>query len=334
MPIEPPPRARRSRLAPLPISADSLALARLARERRPLVVITASAWHAQRLKDEIVWFDPELAVHLFPDWETLPYDPLSPHPDLVSERLETLYRFTASACDVAIAPVTTALLRLAPREFLAAHTFLLKQGQKLDLERLRAQLALAGYAHTTQVVSPGEFSFRGGLIDLFPMGSPVPYRIDLFDTDIESIRTFDVDTQRSIYPVKEVRLLPAREFPLDEAGRARFRQNFRARFEGDPSRSRLYKDVGNGLAPGGIEYYLPPFFETTATLFDYLPQGATFCLHHDVEPAAQEFLRDTQSRYQLLRGDADRPLLEPRELFLTTEELFVALGEHARIDLP
>ena len=164
---------------------------------------------------------------------------------------------------------------------------------------------------------------RGGLVDLFPMGSALPYRIDLFDNEIETIRTFDVDTQRSIYPVKEVRLLPAREFPLDEAGiRTLSASNFREKFEGDPSKSRLYKDVSNGLAPPGIEYYLPLFFEHTATLFDYLPQDALLCLHHGPGSARHSnFWRDTQSRYQLLRGDRDRPLLPPEELFLPVETL-------------
>ena len=226
------------------------------------------------------FFAPQLAVHLLPDWETLPYDQFSPHQDLVSERLATLYQISHNACDVVIVPVTTALYRLPPREFLAAHTFFLKQGTKLDLDALRQQLTLAGYTHVTQVLTPGEYSVRGGLVDLFPMGSAVPYRLDLFDQEIESIRTFDVDTQRSIYPVKDVRLLPAREFPLDEAGISLFRQNFREKFEGDPSKSQLYKDVSNGLAPLGIEYYLPLFFEHTATLFDYLPDNALLCLHH------------------------------------------------------
>ena len=189
----------------------------------------------------------------------------------MSQRLATLHHVSRGECDVLVVAATTALYRLAPPEYLAAFTFFLKQGTRLDVDALRAQLALAGYRHVTQVVSPGEFSVRGGLIDLFPMGSPLPYRLDLFDDDIESIKTFDVDTQRTLYPVPNVRLLPAREFPLDEAGRTRFRTRFREVFEGDPSRSPLYKDVSNGVVPGGIEYYLPLFFDTTATLADYLP---------------------------------------------------------------
>ncbi|CAG0123417.1 partial Transcription-repair-coupling factor, partial [Rhodocyclaceae bacterium] len=260
-------------------SSDALALAQYAGQRAPLAVITANALEAQRLVEEIPFFAPQLRVHLLPDWETLPYDHFSPHQDLVSERLATLHHIRTHASDVIVVPVTTALYPLPPVEYLAAFTFFLKRGEKLDINTLREQLTLAGYTHVQQVLTPGEYCVRGGLIDLYPMGSPVPYRIDLFGEEIETIATFDVDTQRTIYPVPEIRLLPAREFPLDEAGQARFRQNFRERFEGDPSKARIYKDVSKGIAPAGIEYYLPLFFERTATLFDYLPANATLCLH-------------------------------------------------------
>ncbi|MDD5403965.1 MAG: transcription-repair coupling factor [Sulfuricella sp.] len=328
-----PAPGQRIRYTGLHGSSDALALAQLAMQVRPLVILTETAWQAQRLRDELPFFAPRLAVHLLPDWETLPYDQFSPHQDLVSERLATLYQVSHNACDVIIAPITTALYRLPPREYLAAHTFFIKQGTRLDLDALRQQLTLAGYTHVTQVLTPGEYSVRGGLVDLFPMGSAVPYRIDLFDQEIESIRTFDVDTQRSIYPVKEVRLLPAREFPLDEAGISLFRQNFRERFEGDPSRSQLYKDVSNGLAPLGIEYYLPLFFDHSATLLDYLPEKSLLCLHQDLESAAQQFWLDTRSRYRMLGGDRNRPLLPPEELFLTVDTFFGAIRPFPRIEI-
>jgi transcription-repair coupling factor (superfamily II helicase) len=314
-------------------SADALALAQQAAACKPLVVIASSAQDAQRLAEEIPFFAPELQVHLLPDWETLPYDHFSPHQDLVSERLATLHHVRSRSCDVLIVPVTTALYPLPPVEHLAAYTFFLKRGETLNIDQLREQLAFAGYSHVQQVLTPGEFCIRGGLIDLFPMGSPVPYRIDLFDDEIESLATFDVDTQRTIYPVPEIRLLPAREFPLDDAGQARFRQNFRDRFEGDPSKSRIYKDISKGIAPAGIEYYLPLFFERTATLFDYLPPSATLCLHRDVSTAIDTFTQDAQSRYKLLRGDPQRPLLEPHELFLTAEQFFIASKPFARFDI-
>ncbi|MEP7208312.1 MAG: transcription-repair coupling factor [Casimicrobiaceae bacterium] len=319
-------------------SADALAIAQLAvgcaKDRKVVAVLSADALAAQRLVEEIAWFAPGLRVALLPDWETLPYDHFSPHQDLVSERLATLYRVSRGECDVLVAAATTALYRLAPPSYLAAFTFFIEQGERLDVDRLRSQLALAGYQHVTQVVSPGEFSVRGGLIDLFPMGSALPYRIDLFDADIESIRTFDVDTQRTLYPVPNVRLLPAREFPLDDTGRTRFRGRFREAFEGDPSRSALYKDVSNGIAPGGIEYYLPLFFDATAVLADYLPADAVVVTHGDVADAIRHFWQDTESRYKLLRGDKSRPLLAPDVLFLAPDAFNGMLKPFSRVELP
>ena len=314
-------------------AADALYLAELTQQAGPLVLVCASAWDANRLAEELRWFDPALRVCAFPDWETLPYDTFSPHPDLISERLATLYQISRGEFDVAVVALSTALYRLAPPAFLAAHTFFLKQKDTLDEAAFRAQMMLGGYTHVNQVFAPGEFSIRGGLIDLFPMGSALPYRIDLFDNEIETLRAFDVDTQRSIYPVGEVRLLPAREFPLDETGITRFRQNFRERFEGDPSKSKLYKDVSNGLAPAGIEYYLPLFFEDTATLFDYLPAATRLVAHGALDPAGQAFWADTQSRFRLLGGDKDRPLLPPADLFLPTDAFFTLAKTYARLDI-
>jgi transcription-repair coupling factor (superfamily II helicase) len=314
-------------------ASDAWWLAEAARSGKTLAVLTANAWDAQRLQEEIRWFAPELDTHLFPDWETLPYDAFSPHPDLVSERLATLYQLGRGHFHILLAPLSTALYRLAPPSFLLAHTFFLKQGETFAEAAFREQMRLGGYAHVHQVYAPGEFSVRGGIIDLFPMGSVLPYRIDLFDNEIESLHAFDVDSQRSLYPVTEVRLLPAREFPLDDAGIARFRQQFRETFEGDPSRSKLYKDVSNGLAPAGIEYYLPLFYEQTGTLFDYLPAATVLTLHGDVPAACQDFWQDTQSRFRLLRGDKDRPLLPPERLFLDAEQFFVHANRHPRIDM-
>ena len=323
----------RTRYGQLAGSADALALARLARASSPVAVIAASAADAQRLTEEIAWFDPKLRVFMLPDWETLPYDSFSPHHDLVSERLATLYGIQRGEFDLAIVPASTALVRLCPPAYLAAYTFFLKQGERLDADKLRAQLAVAGYNFVTQVVAPGEFCFRGGIVDLFPMGSAVPYRLDLDDDLVDSIRTFDVDSQRTLYPVKEVRLLPAREFPLDDAGRAGFRSRFRELFEGDPSRRRLYKDISNGVPAAGVEYYLPLFFDAVATLFDYLPQEAVLALHHDVSGAIQAFWRDAQSRFRLLGGDPDRPLLQPEKIFMPAEEFYLRAKAWPRVDV-
>ncbi|MFN3883484.1 MAG: transcription-repair coupling factor [Rhodocyclaceae bacterium] len=328
-----PKAGQRVALPPLAGSADALALAQFASPNRLLAVIAASPLEAQRLTEEIGWFAPHLRTHLLPDWETLPYDHFSPHQDLISERLATLNAISQNQCDVLIIAAATAATRLPPPAFLAAHTFMLKRGDKLDLERLRSQLTLAGYQHVTQVVAPGEYGVRGGLIDLFPMGSALPYRIELFDDEIESLRCFDVDSQRSLYPVQEIRLLPAREFPTNEAGRTKFRQRFRETFEGDASRIALYKDVSNGVFPAGIEYYLPLFFDETATLFDYLPARATLVLHGDVPAALAEFWSDLKSRYQTLGGDRSRPILPPQALFLRDEEFFSLANAFAQYTL-
>jgi transcription-repair coupling factor (superfamily II helicase) len=331
----PPEAGRKVAAAPFAGSGDALALAQLAtdaaKEGRLTAIVCAEAAATQRFADEIAWFAPALRIAVLPDWETLPYDHFSPHQDLVSERLATLYRVSRGECDVLLVAATTALYRLAPPSYLAGFTFFLAQGETLDVDGLRSQLALAGYQSMTQVVSPGEFSIRGGLIDLYPMGSQLPYRIDLFDQEIESIRTFDVDTQRTVYPVSTVRLLPAREFPLDDSGRARFRGRFREVFEGDPSRSALYKDISSGVIPAGIEYYLPLFFEATATLADYLPANSVALLHGDVSAAIAHFWEDTEARYRLLRGDKARPLLAPPELFLPEDEFNGLLKSFSRV---
>ncbi len=317
-------------LPPVHGSADAYVLAQAAIELksqgRMLTIVVANPGDAQRLLAEIPWFGSSeqnaLRCHLLPDWETLPYDAFSPHQDLVSERLATLYEVLNSQCDVLIVPATTALVRMAPPSFLASYTFFFKQGEKLDEARLKLQLQLAGYSAVKQVMSPGEYSVRGGLIDLFPMGSVLPYRIDLFGDTIDTIRTFDADSQRSLYPVKEVRLLPAREFPMDEEARTAFRGRWRELFEGDPSRSVIYKDIGSGIASAGIEYYLPLFFEETKTLFDYLPPDTTFALIGDINETIRRFWADTQSRYRFLKSDRERPILAPEQIFLTDEHFF------------
>ena len=320
-------------------SADALLLAQLGQREKAAVkltaIITSDAATAQRLMDEIPFFAPELRCALFPDWETLPYDTFSPHQDLISERLATLWRIQQrdkeTGADVVIVPATTALYRLAPPSFLAGYTFEFKVKQQLDEARLKAQLTLAGYSHVTQVVSPGEYAVRGGLIDIFPMGSPVPYRVDLFDDEIDSIRTFDPDSQRSLYPVPEVRLLPGREFPMDDAARAKFRSRWRELLEGDPTKSRIYKDMGNGVATAGIEYYLPLFFNETATVFDYLGKNATVVLHGDLDAAFQRFWQDTRDRYRLVRDAPEHPALPPESLFLGTEQFYARANDYAQL---
>jgi len=318
-------------------SADALLLARFVQQQRDAgrlaAIFTAEPGDTQRLEDELKFFAPELKVAVFPDWETLPYDSFSPHQDLISERLATLWELLQSrktkSIDVVLMPASTALARLAPPSFLAATTFNFKQKQRLDEASLRAQLTLAGYTHVSQVVQPGEYAVRGGLIDLFPMGSNVPYRVDLFGDEVDSIRTFDPDSQRSLYPVPEVRLLPGREFPMDEAARKAFRNRWREKMDGDPSKSRIYRDIGEGLASGGIEFYLPIFFEQPASVFDYLGAEAGLALHGEVDEAIQRFWADTRERHRFLQHDPERPILPPAEIFLTAEDFFGLTKPHA-----
>ena len=318
-------------------SADALWLAKLGAQEKSkhtqVAIVTADAADAHRLQDEISFFAPEVRCVLFPDWETLPYDSFSPHQDLISERLATLWRISQGDADVILIPATTALYRLAPPSFLAGYTFEFKVKQSLNEAKFKEQLSLAGYSHVTQVVSPGEYAVRGGLIDLFPMGSLVPYRVDLFDNEIDSIRTFDPDSQRSLYPVPEVRLLPGREFPMDQDARTLFRKRWRELLEGDPTKSRIYKDIGNGVATAGIEYYLPLFFEETATVFNYLSPSAIVVLHGELEPVFQRFWQDTQERYRLVQGDPERPALSPNSLFLSAEQFFATANQHAQLAL-
>lgn len=317
-----------------PGSGDACLLADLAQQYAgPLIVLCADPLDAQRLSEELSLFAPNKRIRQLPDWETLPYDSFSPHQDLISARLRTLHALKQNELDILTVPVTTALYRLAPPSFLAAYTFSFAQGDKLNEQALREQLTLANYTHVTQVTAPGEFCIRGGLLDLFPMGSVLPYRIDLFDDEIESIRSFDIDTQRSLYPVKEVQLLPGREFPLDEDARQAFRARFREYFEGDPSRALPYKDVGNGIAFAGIEYYLPLFFSSTATLFDYLQASSLLITHGDVQQAIQSFTQDTQNRYQFLRHDPERPIANPSTLFLSNDDFFHEIKPFGRLSL-
>lgn len=313
-------------------SGDALWLTEFAtQEKKCIVLFCADPLEAQRLTEEMRLFNKTLRINQFPDWETLPYDTFSPHQDLISERLQTLNQLRHNEVDILVIPVTTALYRLAPPSFLAAFTFSFKKGAKLNEQALKDQLVLANYHHVSQVTASGEFSVRGSIIDIFPMGSALPYRLDLMDDEIDSIRSFDVDTQRSIYPVNEINLLPGREFPMDAESRQQFRARFREMFEGDPSRALPYKDVGNGINFAGIEYYLPLFFEQTATIFDYLPQNSISFTIGDIDKTIADFSEDTQQRYRFLNSNRERPILAPTHLFLSSEQFFHSLKNFPRL---
>ncbi|WP_114638564.1 transcription-repair coupling factor [Polynucleobacter necessarius] len=339
-PIPAPRAGQRFTFSGLVGSADAALLAQTALRYRNdfsvMVVFCAHTQEAQRLTEEIPTFAPQLKVRLLPDWEILPYDHFSPHQDLVSERLATLYELLNGSCDIVLVPVTTALQRLGPPQFLSGHTFFFRQGDPLDETALKLQLHQAGYDPVSAVMRPGEYSIRGGLIDLFPMGSNLPYRLDLFGNEIEQIRAFDPDTQRSLYPVKEVRLLPGHEFPFDDEARTAFRGRWREVFEGDPTRCSIYKDVNLGIPSAGIESYLPLFFEQQSNLFDYFPRsGDPVWLVNigNVEESIKGFWKDTLSRYEFLKHDLDRPILPPKDLFLDVDEFFTTAKPFARLHL-
>jgi len=339
-PIPAPRAGQRFTFSGLVGSADAALIAQSALRYRAnfsvMVVFCAHAQDAQRLLEEIPAFAPTLKTLLLPDWEILPYDHFSPHQDLVSERLATLYELLNGSCDVVLVPVTTALQRLGPPNFLSGHTFFFRQGDRLNDVALRLQLQQAGYDPVSAVMRPGEYSIRGGLIDLFPMGSALPYRLDLFGDEIEQIRSFDPDTQRSLYPVKEIRLLPGHEFPFDDASRTAFRNRWREVFEGDPTRCSIYKDANLGIPSAGIESYLPLFFEESSNLFDYFPRSGEpvwLVSIGDVDDAIRSFWKDTLARYEFLKHDLDRPILAPPELFLDVDGFFTNAKPHARLVL-
>ena len=316
-------------------STRGLAVAGLVRQAEaPVLVVTGDSPAAHRIETEIKFYlDDRAEILRFPDWETLPYDLFSPHQDIVSERLDTLARLPELSSGVLVTPVTTAMGRIAPRGFVAGHRFRIECSDRLDIDAFRRRLEEAGYACVSQVMEHGEYAVRGSLFDLFPMGAGAPFRIDLLDDEIESIRTFDPDSQRSAGRVECIDLLPAREFPTSPEAVSRFRGAWRRRFEGDPSRCPMYREVTQGGWPAGIEYYLPLFFGETATLMDFLPPGAVVVLTEDVHDAAKAFWADTRERYENRRHDRERPVLTPNEICIPVEDLFSALAPHPRVRL-
>lgn len=315
-------------------SGLGLAIASLAGHGQPIVVAAADMRAAARIETQLRFFVDTRRVSLlpFPDWECLPYDNFSPHPDLVSQRLLTLHRLPFMRGGVVVLPVSNLMQRLPPVEYVRSRTFDLKSGATIDPDELRNRLQQAAYHHVGQVLSPGEFSVRGGVIDVFPMGSYQPFRIDLFGDEIESIRYFDPDTQRSVDRVEGLRLLPATEYPLDDEAIKGFRQRFRSRFEGDPRQSSIYRDVSRGHAPAGIEFYLPLFFGRTATIFDYLPQSAVLVHDDALETACETNRCEVLDRYELAGTGGDNPVLPPESLYLSPEEVIAAIERFTRIE--
>ncbi|WP_101759606.1 transcription-repair coupling factor [Oceanicoccus sp. KOV_DT_Chl] len=315
-------------------SAPSLAIANQAQSSRQLtLVICNDTASALRLEQELAFFASDLDILHFPDWETLPYDNFSPHQDIISERLTTLHRLSQLEHGILVVPISTLMHRLLPSDYLHAHSLAINVGQQFNIDSMRLQLEANGYRCVNTVYEHGEFALRGSIMDIFPMGSPHPFRIDLLDDEIDTLRTFDPETQRTVEQVQQISLLPGKEFPLDEAGIKRFRDQWHQQFDVDHRRCPIYQDVSEGIAPAGIEYYLPLFFQQTSTLFDYLPATTMVTCTEGLEAAADQFWRDLHQRFEDRNIDPQRPLLNPSQLFIATEQLFAALKQYPRIIL-
>ncbi|KDC55135.1 transcription-repair coupling factor [Pseudoalteromonas sp. S3431] len=315
-------------------SGLSIAIAEGVKQQDNLVlIVTPDTPSALRLETELEYLLPDNPVMVFPDWETLPYDHFSPHQDIISARLATLNTLKKEQQSVLIVPVSTLMLRTAPVSFIYGSTINFKVGEKLDTHNFRDNLEQAGYLNVQQVMEHGEYAIRGSIVDLYPMGSPHPFRLDFFDDELDTIRLFDVETQRSDEKVDKIELLPAHEFPTNDADIERFRISYREKFGASSQQDSVYMQVSKGNWPAGIEYYMPLFFEKLATIFDYLPDTTTVMQLGDLEHAADNFWHDVNVRYENRRVDPLRPLLEPNALYQPIEELFSNLGNFARIRL-
>lgn len=316
-------------------SSLSLALAEFLQQQSGIkLLIAPDNLTASQLLTEIEFFlNPaqQQDILLFPDWETLPYDQFSPHQDIISERLETLSRIQQVTNAIVISSAATLMHRLCPPQFIQHQTFVLKQGQSLDLAKFRLQLQQAGYYNVNKVLEHGEFAIRGAIIDVYPMGSHHPFRIELFDDEIESLRFFDTETQRTINKINSIEILPAREFPLNEESITLFRRNFREKFSGNPSQCPIYEAVSDKQFPAGIEYYLPLFFDKTATIFDYLPKETTLCLINDIPAQAEQFWQELKTRFEQRNYDIIRPILPPEACFLSPTEFLTAINQQQQI---
>jgi len=314
---------------------NSLALALVEsaiNSKQPIVVITGTAAEAHTLESEVAFYTPDdIPLLHFPDWETLSYDIFSPHQDIISDRLNSLAKLPELQKGIIILPIQTLAQRIAPRSYINAHSLSLDIGDTLSLDDIRVRFEQSGYQCVSSVMEHGEFAVRGSILDVFPMGSQIPFRIELFDDEIENIRSFDPETQRTIEKLKQIRLLPAREFPLDKSGIKQFRQAFRARFEGEAQNCNIYRDISNGLASPGIEYYLPLFFETTETLFDYIPDNCIVVTDKTMLEQNNIFWQEVSERYEARKHDIERPILTPNELFLPINEINAYIKKYQHI---
>jgi len=326
--------ATRTALGPFAGCADARCIAELARPGQLTLVIAADTSAALTLERELPFFlSGDTQILAFPDWETLPYDNFSPHQDIISERLHTLHRLRRLGAGILVVPIPTLMHRLAPADYIAASSLVLKAGQTLDIDAFRRDLQRNGYRSVETVYEHGEFALRGSLFDIYPMGSKLPYRIDLLDAEVDSLRTFDPQTQRTVDRVEAINLLPAREYPMDRGAISRFQMNWYQSFEADPDLCPVYTEVSAGRSPGGCEYYLPLFFERCATLFDYLPDNTAIITSGDHHASACHFWAEANTRFAEYGIDPRRPLLPPGRCFTPVEELYQILGKYAVLEL-
>ncbi len=322
-------------------SAQTLAIAQAAQNHDSLtLVISADTASAQRLETELRFFteqaqpqSQDLPILSLPDWETLPYDHFSPHQDIISERLQTLYHLPETQHGILVVPITTLMHRLPPTHYVRGNSLVVELGQKFNTKAIRAQMESAGYYCVDTVYEHGEFAVRGSIIDIFPMGSDIPFRIDLFDDEVETLRTFDPESQRSIDNLNEIRLLPAKEYPLDKNGISHFRDSWHNRFDVDHKQCPIYQDISHGISPAGIEYYLPLFFDQCSTLLDYVPGNCQVFTYGDLPASADHFWQDLSERHESRCVDPERPLLTPIEVFVPPPALFSALNDFPRASI-
>ncbi len=338
-PIQPPSLSElpsKVRWGQLDGTSAALALANVAKTAlQPLLIVTRDNLTAQQLSQDIAFFlgDAKVPILHFPNWETLPYDRFSPHDDIISERLKTLSELPSLQKGIIVVACSSLMQRIAPRDFVVGQTFAFKVGQTLDPNALRQRMTSSGYRAVSQVMEHGEYAYRGSIIDIFPMGAPHPYRIDLFDNEIDSIRCFDPDSQMSTDKIEAIELLPAHEFPLSEEGISQFRTAWRQQFSGNPLECPIYQSVSDGIAPAGAEYYLPLFFQQTDTLLEYLPETTRIVHYLDITEAAEQYWHEGQHRYEQMRYDRSRPLLAPTDVFVAVDELFQTLKKFDEISI-
>ncbi|MGB5444122.1 MAG: transcription-repair coupling factor [Psychromonas sp.] len=315
-------------------SSQALAISECARQQTsPLILIVNDTPAALKLRQELEFFaEDNLELVTFPDWETLPYDNFSPHQDIISTRIETLYKLPNLKNAILIVPISTLLLRISPPSYLKKHTLIIKNKEKIELQKLRSDLEEAGYYAVEQVMDHGEFCARGSLLDIYPMGSNTPYRIDFFDDEIDSIRPFDSESQRSLETIEEIKLLPAHEFATDQDAIKRFKVQFTNKFTSPLSTGKesIFQQISQHNLPAGIEYYLPLFFEKTASLFDYFPSDSRLAIVGDINQATIDFWQTLSERYQAKSVDLFRPLLTPEELYLRHEQCFEQINQWPR----